>query len=299
MLDKIKSCLLGGMLGDAYGNRFSNMDVPTRDEKWRFSDASFLTIATCDSLVDTKTPRPKRIAEKFADYYKQGRLKGMTPSTLRSLILLSMGKDPSKSASNMNGSATDSAGAAMRIAPLAFLLDPHDPNTLKTIRDICNITDDGPEAFAGALAVMHAIRLVQNAQQNFIPQVIRLLPDSEVKNRLQEVSRDPEANIRKLLLQRERGDYAPETIPVALLAAQKIMTSSVMSVWRELVSSARDSAVMCAISGQIAGMVLEPEAFPDDWNKKMKAADDFEDFDIIIDRFSAVCHKKNRVQSLF
>ena len=46
----------------------------------------------------------------------------------------------------------------MRIAPLAFLLDPATPADRTVIRDVCRITHHNDEAYVGALAVVVAIR---------------------------------------------------------------------------------------------------------------------------------------------
>lgn len=290
---------MGGMLGDAYGNRFSNMDIPTKDEIWRFTDATQLTLATCDSLNQQREVQPDHIALTFADYYRDGKLRGMTPATLRSLILLSMGKRRREDGPSMTTDISESASAAMRIAPLAFLIDPHEEADQDLIRSICKITDEGDEAYCGALAVLLSIRLAQNARQNFIPQVIRLLPESATRDNLMEISRDPDASLRKLLLQRERSDLASETVPIALLAAQKSATAGIRQVWKEVVSSARDGAVICSIAGQVAGAFMSEEEFPQEWMGRIRTNTEFQELESISRQFQDFVLSAKGVRSLF
>jgi ADP-ribosylglycohydrolase len=299
MFDKVKTTLLGGMLGDAYGNRFSNMDIPTKDEVWRFTDATQLTIATCESLMETHHPQADHIALKFADYYRDGKIAGMTPSTLRSLILLSMGKRKREDGPSMTTDVSESPGAAMRIAPLAFLLDPHEESDQTAIRSVCKITDEGDEAFAGALAVLLSIRLAQNARQNFIPQVIRLLPESRTRENLVEITRNPDISLRRLLLQREQQNHAADSVPIALLAAQKSATAGIRTVWKELVSSARDGAILCSIAGQIAGAFLTENEFPTEWVERVRTHGEYQAFDGIARQFQDHVLALKGVRSLF
>jgi ADP-ribosylglycohydrolase len=49
-------------------------------------------------------------------------------------------------------------GAAMRIAPLAFVTDPVNDDGRRFIRDVSQVTHRHDEAYAGALATVFAIR---------------------------------------------------------------------------------------------------------------------------------------------
>ena len=76
----------------------------------------------------------------------------------------------------------------MRIAPLAFILDPADPQDRRKIRDVCRITHHNDEAYIGALAVVLAIRSVitgnWSQQRSFLADVVSSLPDSAVRDRI-------------------------------------------------------------------------------------------------------------------
>jgi ADP-ribosylglycohydrolase len=55
------------------------------------------------------------------------------------------------------GERTAGNGAAVRIAPLTFLLDPFDATDHVIIHDVCRITHHNDEGYCGALAVLIAI----------------------------------------------------------------------------------------------------------------------------------------------
>jgi hypothetical protein len=83
------------------------------------------------------------------------------------------------------------SGAAMRIAPLAFLLDPFKAGDRTIIRDVCRITHHNDEAYVGALAVALSIRSVLGGvwsqQHSFLRAVVDSLPDSAVRDRIEEL----------------------------------------------------------------------------------------------------------------
>ena len=73
-------------------------------------------------------------------------------------------------------------GAAMRIVPLAFFLNPEYEADRRTIRDICRITHHNDEAYVGALAIVYAIRAAitgtWQAGDELLEQVANELPDT-------------------------------------------------------------------------------------------------------------------------
>ena len=89
------------------------------------------------------------------------------------------------------GECAAGSGAAMRIAPLAFLLDPSKAGDRTTIRDVCRITHHNDEAYVGALAVVLSIRSVLagvwSQQHSFLSAVVDSLPDSAVRDRIEEL----------------------------------------------------------------------------------------------------------------
>jgi ADP-ribosyl-[dinitrogen reductase] hydrolase len=122
------------------------------------SDDTELTLATCESIIESCAVEPESLAEHFVRWFNARRIHGLGSSTLKALRDLSSGTH--WALAGARGEYAAGNGAAMRIAPLAFLLDPNDPKQRTTIRDACRITHHSDEAYVGALAVIFAVRAV-------------------------------------------------------------------------------------------------------------------------------------------
>ena len=190
---RILGCVVGGALGDAYGGPYEGQTPPIRiDEQasWRLSDDTQLTLATCEAITRTGKVDPAAIAEQFKEWFLARRLSGLGASTLKALTELAHGGH--WASVGRRGETAAGNGAAMRIAPLAFLLDPGDANDRRTIRDVCRITHHSEEAYAGALAVVMSLRKAWDGTWSggpgLIEQIVELLFDCRVRDRLHEIS---------------------------------------------------------------------------------------------------------------
>jgi ADP-ribosylglycohydrolase len=144
------------------------------------SDDTWLTVATCDAVVAaTGQVNPAIIADEFRARFETGRLRGLGSSTLKALTDLVAGSH--WAFAGARGEYAAGAGAAMRIAPLAFLLDPDSHADRVLIRDVARITHHSEEAYAGALAVLAAVRMsgaAGSVPEDMLSLLISLLPDS-------------------------------------------------------------------------------------------------------------------------
>ena len=297
MDEKIKSCLITGALGDAFGSRFEQMDLPAGDESWTFTDDTQLTVATCDAILECGGVQPGPIAEKFLVWYNQRRLSGLGASTLKALVELQAGKH--WGITGAEGEMSAGNGAAMRIAPLAFLLDPLKDEDRQTIRDIARITHRNDEAYLGALAIVYAIRFVQNDRLNFISNIIRQLPDSRLRDRLIEYSQAPSMRIRDLGRKFGSSGYVVESIPLALFAAQQAPEIGIEKMMKEIVAAGGDSDTNCSIAGQIAGVLMGLDAIPPAWMKKLRKTPNYDDFSETIREFSTFVSSQSGIKTLF
>src|SRR5260370_495332 len=130
-------------------------EIPSRPV---LSDDTQLTLATCQSIIECGRVDPENLASHFLRWYLAGRIRGMGSSALKAMRDLAVGTH--WALAGARGEFAAGNGAAMRIAPLAFLLNPSDAGDRTVIRDVCRITHHNDEAYAGALAVMLAIRSV-------------------------------------------------------------------------------------------------------------------------------------------
>jgi ADP-ribosylglycohydrolase len=205
---RIRTSLLAGALGDAWGSGYENCAGPLVapfPERPRLSDDTWLTIATCDAIVASRgRVEPHAIATAFREWFAAGRLRGLGSSTLKALRDLHAGAH--WALAGARGEFAAGAGAAMRIAPLAFVLDPSVEGDRVTIRDVARITHHSDEAYAGALAVVVAIRTMAAGApgpEDLLSVVSSALPDTRVRDRVRQLSslaETPEAAAARCVL---------------------------------------------------------------------------------------------------
>jgi len=158
-------------------------------------------------------------------------------------------------------------GAAMSIAPLAFLLNPNTPQDRTLIRDVCRITHHSDEAYVGALAVVLAIRAVLagkwSQDRSFLAVAVDGLPDSAVRDRIEELL---PLRLSALEVAQKFGatSHVVDTVPLALYCAQSIASESLPDVLTRTISAGGDSDTIASIAGQIAGAVVGPSGMPDE-----------------------------------
>lgn len=120
--DRIAGCLLGGALGDAIGAPYENAAAVSHfaiSQELRITDDIQLTIATAESIVASRGVVPESVAQHLLQWYREQRITGIGASTLKALVELDAGGHWATVGEGAAGN-----GAAMRIAPLAFFLDP-------------------------------------------------------------------------------------------------------------------------------------------------------------------------------
>ena len=261
--DRALGCILGGALGDAWGGpwegRFGPQQfaIPARSY---VSDDTQLTLATCESIVVHRCVDPERLGAQFAKYFLEGRIPGIGRSTLKAVRDLANGVHWALAGST--GEYAAGNGAAMRIAPLAFLLNPSSGTDRTVIRDVCRITHRHDEAYLGALAVVVAIRSVLagswSRQHSFLHIVSESIPDSVVRDRVKaliESSLPPAEAAARF----GSGGYVVDTVPLALLCAQSIADDPLPTVLARTIGIGGDTDTIASITGQIAGTVVGAE----------------------------------------
>lgn len=253
--DHILGCLAGGAIGDAFGG------VPERG-RLSLSDDTQLTLATCEAIQAAGRVAPEAIAGAFARWFRAGAITGVGSSTLKALRDLDVGAH--WALSGARGERAAGNGAAMRIAPLAFLLDPFDSEHRVLIRDVCRITHHSDEAYLGALAVLLAIhRETWPPGPSFFQDLTETLPDSRVRDRLAEFAGVlPETPLSEIVRRFGSSGYVVETVPLALLLACRITPASFADLLAELVEAGGDTDTIGSIAGQVAGAHLGLSRLP-------------------------------------
>lgn len=266
--DQVVGCILGGAIGDAFGVPYEGRRGPLvlrEASHWCLSDDTQLTLATIEAIVESSVVDPERIAAVFVDWYRRGEVSGVGSSTLKALRDLAAGGH--WALSGRTGEMAAGNGAAMRIAPLAFLVDPGTQDGRKLIRDVCRITHASDEAYVGALAVVLAIRLVLSGTWTPDLSLVRIvaaeLPDVRVTERLVKLAGiDPQTPPLEVAATFGCSGYVVESVPFAIYSASRAATIGFEAVIAEVVQAGGDTDTNASIAGQIAGAWLGSAAIP-------------------------------------
>lgn len=291
---QVLGCIIGGALGDAWGGPWEgtrgpvNFRIPTRS---RVSDDTQLTLATCESIMERGEVDAGQVASHFAAWFATGRITGIGASTLKAMRDLVAGVHWALAGSRGEFSAGN--GAAMRIAPLAFLVDPAQPKVRNAIRDVCRITHHNDEAYVGALAVVMAIRLILSgrwsAEKSFLIGVAESIPDSAVRDRIKEflALKPSPAEIASRF---GASGWVVDTVPLALYCAQFIAERPLTEVIAQAIEIGGDTDTIASITGQIAGTQA---GLPPDYTEHFSKIVDGHEIILAAERFADfVCARK-------
>lgn len=259
--------MFGGAIGDGLGSAYEGKKQPVELDDaviWCLTDDTQLTVATCEAIVMSGKVEPERIAEHFARWFKRKKLTGLGGATTKALSELVQGGH--WALVGRKGEMAAGNGAAMRVAPLGFLLDVTSERDRVTVRDVCRITHHNDEAYAGALAVVSAVSLaVYGAWEGTTPlleRVAKQIPDTRVREQIETIGRAPaDTEISSIAKQYGCSGYVVESVPLALFAAQSIKRGFRTMV-TDVVRCGGDSDTNASIAGQIAGAVLGFEGLP-------------------------------------
>jgi ADP-ribosylglycohydrolase len=125
--DRLIGCIVGGAIGDGLGSAYEGKDAPfdvKLDVEWRLTDDTQLSLATCEGLTESPNPNPEIIAAHFSEWFRERRITGIGSSTLKAMKDLMLGAH--WALAGRSGEMAAGNGAAMRIAPLAFCLNPEE-----------------------------------------------------------------------------------------------------------------------------------------------------------------------------
>jgi ADP-ribosyl-[dinitrogen reductase] hydrolase len=250
----VLGCLLGGAIGDALGG------VAERG-RLCLSDDTQLTLATCEAILAEGEVAAPSIAATFRSWFATRRLSGLGSSTLKALRDLEAGAH--WGIAGARGEMAAGNGGAMRVAPLAFVLDATADRQM--IRDVVSITHRNDEAYLGALAVVVALQYPASiAPSGLLQGVAAKLPDSRVRDNL--VAVGGSGLLEDLAGLAEHfgcSGYVVETVPLALAAGWHMVSRGMQPVLEELVAIGGDTDTIASIAGQIAGARLGGSALPD------------------------------------
>ena len=290
LFDRARVCILAGAIGDAKGGPYEGQPGPLqfRDHRdWKISDDTQLTLATCESIIEVGKVSPEHIAARFVHWYRARRITGMGASTLKALRDLDAGLH--WALAGAKGEMSAGNGAAMRIAPLAFHLDPGIAQDRQVIHDVCRITHHNEEAYIGALVIVSAIRSLafddSASPAQLFQNVLRYLPDSRLRDRILEVGALPDnRTVADVASQFGSSGYVVESVPLALYAARSIVRFPLDAVLRSAIEAGGDTDTIASMTGQIAGAWIGVSQIPREMIELLPKARDIER---VADEFAA------------
>ncbi|MCC3156810.1 ADP-ribosylglycohydrolase family protein [Hymenobacter sp. 15J16-1T3B] len=299
--DRLAACLFAGAIGDAYGSSYEQAASARNDSRiyypfgrppeprrrWRLTDDTQLTLATCEAIIECGgQARPEAIAATFRQHFEAGQLTGLGSSTLHALQGLVAGGHWSQV--GRGGDYAAGNGAAMRIAPLAFLGPEPDRQLVEAV---CRITHRHPEAYAGALAVVLGIRagLADDwtDRASLLPCISAGLPDTRVRDRLLELQAQPAGlSIADVAARFGSGGYVVESVALALWAAAQVPRLGLAAVLAEVCAAGGDTDTTCSLAGQVAGARLGTAALPTALWQRLQRLPDYVRLQTVIARFA-------------
>lgn len=253
-------------MGDAMGGPFEGQPGPIQfrePARWSISDDTQLTLATCESIIEARKVSPDHIANRFLQWYGAGQISGVGASTLKALRDLDAGQH--WALAGAKGERAAGNGAAMRIAPLAFFLDPTEPSDRQLIRDVCRITHHNEEAYVGALAVVTAVRSLafdHASPSDLLEAVLSILPDSRVRDRIIELNSFHDASIDDVATRFGSSGYVVESVPLSLYAARFIDRFQFEEILRMVIEAGGDTDTNASITGQMLGTWIGASEIP-------------------------------------
>jgi ADP-ribosyl-[dinitrogen reductase] hydrolase len=259
LVDAILGCIVGGAIGDAAGAAFEgSSDAPASrmlsSADWRLTDDTQLTLATCEALTEHGTPDPAQIAASFLRWFRARRLTGLGGSTLKALRDLEAGAH--WALAGRKGERAAGNGAAMRIAPLAFCVNPLADESRRLIRDVCRITHHSDEAYIGAFAVILAIRAAKGGELS-LEWIASHLPDTSVRDRLLTYAALPAGDsLTETARRYGASGYVIESVPLALFAARQVGRLGFAGMLEQIIAAGGDTDTNASLACQVAGTAL-------------------------------------------
>jgi ADP-ribosyl-[dinitrogen reductase] hydrolase len=271
----ILGSIFGGAIGDAFGAVFEGSPTGLVPEIFKASgfltDDTQLTLATCEAIAEHGVPDPVHIAASFARWFQAKRVTGLGASTLKALSELAAGAHWALAGSR--GERAAGNGAAMRIAPLAFCVNPLLDESRRLIRDVCRITHHSDEAYSGALAVVLAIR-AGNEEEQSLEWIASQLPDTSVKDRLLVYATlPPEENLVDIAISFGASGYVVESVPLAIFAARQVGRLGFTGMLEQVIAAGGDTDTNASIACQIAGSAVGFNGLPPELMQKVPQLD--------------------------
>ncbi len=285
-----KKSLKGISIGDAFGESFfgerklmlnyiEERTIP--ETTWEFTDDTVMAISVFEQLERSGTIDQDDLAQQFSINHNKDVNRGYGATARR--ILREIGEGGNWKVISRNafeGMGSMGNGASMRVGPIgAYYYD--NLNEVKHQAKLsAEITHSNIEGITGAIAVSIATALATKfniestevSPKNFIESIIKELPDSDTKSKVNKSLSVPYSynieTVRNIL-----GDgtkiMVQDTVPFSIWCAAHNLNAFDEALWKA-VSILGDRDTICAIVAGITIMSCDEKSIPKDWQNSVE-----------------------------
>jgi ADP-ribosylglycohydrolase len=218
----------------------------------------------------------------MANAYGRGLFTGLGASTLKALRELRAGGD--WSLVGRTGEYGAGNGAAMRMAPFAFW----EQYSLAELSDFCRITHHQPDAYAGALAVVLAIRASLaghwTGSERLLALLLPQLPDTRVRDRLLEIEALPGQPTIADVSRLGTSGYVVDSVPFALFCASQVPRLGLRAMLAATIAAGGDTDTNASLARQVAGALLGQPGIPAELLGKLKRVEGYDWLQRVVQR---------------
>ena len=87
-------------------------------------------------------------------------------------------------------------------------------------------------------------------------------PDTQVRDRLRAIAKQPRVPIAEIGRRSGASGWVVESVPLALVAAERVDPDDVMAIMRTIVQIGGDTDTIASIAGQVVGARLGAQGLP-------------------------------------
>lgn len=258
--------LNGLSTGDAFGecffdpaNRSATDSHVLPEGPWRWTDDTAMAISIVEILLGYGEVDQDRLAESFAHRFAVEPYRGYGGGAVALLSAIHQGGDWRDLAPALFGSGSYGNGAAMRVAPLGGFFSEDAETVVHEAWKSAQVTHYHEEGVAGAIAVAVAASLAARgtrlSRDDYIEAVASLVPESEVKRKIQSSAAinpmDTAAAVARLGVGMMVS--AQDTVPFCIWCAANNLEDYASALW-QTASGFGDVDTTCAIVGGIVAL---------------------------------------------